>query len=357
MNDTNGIGKRIIWVDLLKGFAIICVILGHRVYGNTGFLSKFIKPEIFSFHIPLFFFLSGIVFSIEKYNSFKAFVIKKVKTILVPMVIFSLIVILFNYFYRGLLLGFKSYNLLYLKRRLIDIALHIRGRSDELLVYQTVLWFLVCLFIVEIIMFGVIRITHNKTIRILVIISCLFVLGSIYMSLGLPLIPWDIDSAFIAILFFGLGYIISKEKEFFKKLNKLYFAPILLFVNISTMYLNYLFMDKKNVGLANSQIGMPIWYLLESVSGILFLVIVFSRIKACKPLSYIGKNSIIYYGMESVMVFIPDLIVYNVLHLDPTKMGDFSVLINIGYVVITCLAIVPIVELINRKMPFIKGQF
>ena len=32
--------KRIEWIDMLRGLAIICVILGHRQYGDSGFLSE-----------------------------------------------------------------------------------------------------------------------------------------------------------------------------------------------------------------------------------------------------------------------------------------------------------------------------
>lgn len=45
-------GKRIEWVDLAKGIAILAVITGHETSG-------FIKFLIFSFHMPIFFILSG----------------------------------------------------------------------------------------------------------------------------------------------------------------------------------------------------------------------------------------------------------------------------------------------------------
>lgn len=44
--------KRIEWVDMAKAIAIILMIIGHEVNGN-------IRTLIFSFHMPLFFILSG----------------------------------------------------------------------------------------------------------------------------------------------------------------------------------------------------------------------------------------------------------------------------------------------------------
>lgn len=64
--------KRITWIDSLKGFAILCVVLGHIA---DGYLSAGLFPEYrgilraiyngtYLFHMPLFFALSGMVFQI-----------------------------------------------------------------------------------------------------------------------------------------------------------------------------------------------------------------------------------------------------------------------------------------------------
>lgn len=64
-------GKRIKWVDSLKGFAIICVVLGHVVKGyldrnmfpNNRIAMHNICNVVYSFHMPLFFMLSGFLFA------------------------------------------------------------------------------------------------------------------------------------------------------------------------------------------------------------------------------------------------------------------------------------------------------
>ncbi len=52
--------KRIEWLDLCKGFAIILVVLGHVIdgatmYKNVSWLQTVFKA-VYSFHMPLFFF-------------------------------------------------------------------------------------------------------------------------------------------------------------------------------------------------------------------------------------------------------------------------------------------------------------
>lgn len=351
MNNTKD-NKRIEWVDMLKGVAIICVIMGHRTYGDHGFLSKYLCAEIYSFHIPLFFFLSGIVFSINKYKSFKVFFIKKVKTILVPMICFSVAHILFNFVYYGQIVGIKKYDVSYLINRLVGIILQLRNGKQE-----SILWFLPCLFISELLLYFIIKYTNNKTTLILICIFISFIVGMSYIGLKLPRLPWEIECALIALFFVGLGYLLKKIKSINKKANRIILLPILIALNVITMYLNYIFMKNNSVDLAYDKIGMPLWYLIESVTGIWALVIIFSRMRKLKPLSYIGRNSLVYYCLLDLMVFIPDIIIFNILHINLRNFGDWSVIINIVYTAIVCVSIVPVNELISRKLKFLKGQF
>ena len=52
--------KRLDYIDKLRGFAIILVVLGHLYLPNTkeGNLHP-MAEMIYSFHMPLFFFISG----------------------------------------------------------------------------------------------------------------------------------------------------------------------------------------------------------------------------------------------------------------------------------------------------------
>lgn len=62
---------RIKWIDAARGFAIICVVIGHII---NGYMSAGLFPEhraamhtvnnaIYSFHMPLFFVISGYLFA------------------------------------------------------------------------------------------------------------------------------------------------------------------------------------------------------------------------------------------------------------------------------------------------------
>lgn len=77
---------RLIWLDIAKATAIILMVLGHTSIPN--FLSNF----IWAFHMPLFFIASGWTTNWAKY-SIMNFSLTKAKTLLVPFVVYSVIVL------------------------------------------------------------------------------------------------------------------------------------------------------------------------------------------------------------------------------------------------------------------------
>lgn len=85
--------ERIAWIDNAKFVGIICVILGHHCLSGTvgGIISG---PIIFSFHMPLFFFINGLTPKeiVDKTH----FIQRKVKTLFLPYVIAVLFAMLTN---------------------------------------------------------------------------------------------------------------------------------------------------------------------------------------------------------------------------------------------------------------------
>lgn len=87
--------KRYAFVDILKGIAILFIVYGHIIPGIFPSFAKWIT----TFHIPLFFFVSGLLFNEIKYrNNFKTFLIGRGKGLVLPFLIFSLIVAIGYYF-------------------------------------------------------------------------------------------------------------------------------------------------------------------------------------------------------------------------------------------------------------------
>lgn len=87
--------KRVAWADNLKAFAIFLVVLGHTGLEGQSLIVHTIRTWIYEFHMPLFFLLSGLSFSIVFNRGFKS-IAKQIINVSLIYVIQSVIYILFN---------------------------------------------------------------------------------------------------------------------------------------------------------------------------------------------------------------------------------------------------------------------
>lgn len=87
--------KRIVWIDTLKGFAILLVIMGHVCQMRFPIAGKWLADIIYSFHMPLFLFLSGLFArkAIEAADNrqIQIFSIRKARQLLMPFVIWMIL--------------------------------------------------------------------------------------------------------------------------------------------------------------------------------------------------------------------------------------------------------------------------
>ena len=142
--------ERLVYFDLLKGVGIICVLLGHTV------LSGLPKDLIYGFHMPLFFFCSGIFF---KNRSLKEVLTNNIRQLIVPYMFF-LLALNGSYFITNLHAG-------------DSILLAFRNVIEELDILDEyshcflAIWFLPCLFFVRLLYALVQKLTDNKYLNLL----------------------------------------------------------------------------------------------------------------------------------------------------------------------------------------------
>lgn len=81
--------KRISYIDQLKGIAIFLVVLGHLIGHNAG-SGNGLWTFIYSFHMPLFMFISGYLASVTSteealsWSKIGRTILKKSRTLLLP---------------------------------------------------------------------------------------------------------------------------------------------------------------------------------------------------------------------------------------------------------------------------------
>ena len=150
--------KRIEWIDIAKSIGIMLVILGHILP-----MDSILKKYIYSFHMPLFFILTGIVYSYKGNESFCESIEKQIKSILIPFFIFGLI------FSDG---SIKSF------------AFIAYGNRTTLLCAKTnsSLWFLTCLFVANLLNYISFRITHDDNKKIFVSSMISLIIGTLLIN-------------------------------------------------------------------------------------------------------------------------------------------------------------------------------
>ncbi len=88
------IAKRINFIDSLKGLAILFVVWGHSIQylrDGSDFFHNPIIEFLYSFHLPLFFMISGFFFNSSIKLNFKEFLYKKSIQLLLPCLIWAIL--------------------------------------------------------------------------------------------------------------------------------------------------------------------------------------------------------------------------------------------------------------------------
>ena len=73
--------KRINYIDVARGIGILLVVMGHNDFAA---ISPFMHKFIYSFHMPLFFFLGGLLRRPETFEPPGPYVLGRLRRILVP---------------------------------------------------------------------------------------------------------------------------------------------------------------------------------------------------------------------------------------------------------------------------------
>lgn len=202
-NASNNGNKRNHYYDGIRAIGILLVISGH-----TLGISKSFDLYIYSFHMPLFFFLSGLMLNLTRLRWGLLATLQHYSfRLLVPYFLFSLITwvpwVLFT-------------------RHLgADVALNIPAWKpligtfygvgiDGWLQHNAMLWFFPCLFLVHILFHQLWCYFRGRWLFSLVL-ACA-ALGYL-LSSKLPFrAPWGAEATLLAMPFYALGYYISGEQ-------------------------------------------------------------------------------------------------------------------------------------------------
>lgn len=273
--------NRIGYLDLAKGIGIILVVWAHA----RGPLQSY----IYQFHMPFFFILSGLLYS-EK-SSFKEYLWKKTKGLYIPFVFWNLLFYVTKTIIRG------SSALTILKNAgLIVLTLSKDGE------FMGATWFLGSLFLVSIfykILDLVIKESKFKPLLILFIFASLTAIGFA------KTFPYLTSRTLILGLFFAIGALVKKYKEYFKDVVGGITAVICLLMYIVIASFNSANMGKNEY---SNPLLFVIGSILASYALIVFCKLFEEKVKVLQPV----KRFIMFLGRRSLDILIWQFVAFRI---------------------------------------------
>lgn len=337
---------RINWIDNIKFLGIFLVIIGHCIPFESA-LSKY----IYSFHMPLFFFLSGLVFNSSKHKNFKEFLSKKAKSILIPYFSFSI----FAYIFWLLISSKLTKSSIGVNPLQPLIGIFYSNSIGNWMIYDGPLWFLTCLFLVEIQFYFVDKFTKNSIKKLIFVLLMYALIGEADSKFMTFRFPWSFDVSLTSVVFFGCGFIfkvkIEQLREIFinKKNGIIKVLPLLI--------LSMVYLFNTHIEMNYNIYGNILYFYISALSGIVFYSIIFMLILdyKIKFINFIGRNTIILLSLHLVFINCVRGLIFFIFKI-PMNILTNSEPIGLLLAVICIIAFLPICYFINNYMPFLIGR-
>ncbi|MFC6998652.1 acyltransferase family protein [Rufibacter roseus] len=335
--------ERFLWVDYAKAIGIFLVVLAHTPLWTPA------QNFIYVFHMPLFFFISGYLFSHRKHVTYLAFIKRRTKQLLVPYLFFSAITFLF-WLFVGRKFGDDAGASVLWYKPLLGILYGI-GRPPWL-VHCIPLWFILCLFVVENIYYLIFKNTDKKFL-LLVLFGAL---GYIDYQYNPVRMFWSVNTALVALVFYAAGNI---YKEKVKEFSAFKSAPLAGCLVVGAL-LVYAF------SLINGRVNMHVHYynnyayfMIGGFIGIgmcIAVSVLLGRLRIADGVAeFISRNTIIILGFHLMAISLVKGVVYFVLKTPLESLNEmFAANLLLSFV--SFLLLYPVIFVLNKWFPALVGK-
>lgn len=331
---------RVLWLDILKGYAMLMVIYAHVENRSVGMMSFF--APVF---LTAFFFSSGYTFNPKK--SFPKFLCGKVYGLLIPWFLLAALNIVATH-----LITFNEP--IPLKQQFIELLLQ-NGTSGNRL------WFIAAIFEIYIIFYWVVKsFKFDKPYFFIGLIMVLLLSSFAFEKFGITDLYWHIQSLGAGCFWVGVGYL-ARQYDWCNKLF-VFLSRRSIKIAIVAVYLAVVageayFLDNTYIAFSNFGISLGL-YFLTSFLGLVSLLLL-SKWREELPgkfwILFVGRNTLLYFALHGKVL--------SLLHMVLGKVGFFqpflseSQVIVPGLIVMVCsiLLVVP-VYLIDKYFPVLSGK-
>lgn len=356
-----GDDNRLKMIDYIKGIAVILVVFGHCT--EIDILNRIIN----SFHMPLFFLVSGylIAYKDPTRYAFLPFLKKKFLRIMVPYFFFEFVNLIISFIL--LKSGICKDYVVDLPYAFLDILLCMNNYERYAGLIGRLLFF-PCIFISYIVVYWVIRLYNlfkNKigdkkyavNIYFLIMAALFYILSFIERKLANGVLLWFcLDRALMGSAFMFLGAACKPLLDKFFKLHIAVHAIVFIVgaaVNLASVYFNYIHL----VLMYMNYYGHSLWFGIGAVSGSLAtvsFVALTEKILPEKPMKFFADNSGNMFGVQFIAMFICGFVVSAVFSLFPSFKYYNEITSTVKFV-LTLLLCVPLCMLVN-KIPLVGNK-
>ena len=249
--------KRLQYLDVSRGLALLFVMIGHNI-NKESFLYHF----VFTFHVPMFFVISGYVYRYKK-NSY----IKDFWQLAIPYGVVVLLVMIST----KIMGGTPYYGSM---RDVLRAALFGYVGTHDGVPLMGGIWFFPTLYFARRFM-DFIFVTAKKELHRGILVG-MVVLVAVGIAKEKIWIPLNIDVAMAAVLFMYVGYLL-KEKNFRMNVETAIVALCLWFASLQC----------ENINIGKRDYEM--WYVtfLGAIAASVLIMELFRRLEACRPVSFL----------------------------------------------------------------------
>ncbi|SFA69897.1 acyltransferase [Collimonas sp. OK607] len=277
------------FVDNAKAIGMVLVVLGH----SRG-LPDYIVRLIFSFHVPLFFFISGFLIKSSKLDVPIFRNAKKVlQTLAIPYVLFFLLAFLYWLATRNI--GAKA--LLTAGQAWYSPILGLFTGLESDLFVDPPLWFFPCLIMTAI--------TYHASRKFLTLTAATCIFGALAFVITLfwkdsPFrLPLSLDSMWVALSFYAIGQYV-REKNFFSNIKPGYLFVIFIIAVALLVYAEGL---NGKVDFANMHFGRwPALYMLTALLGIISTFAFSALFPVSRISAWISKNTLTIFPVHFIFL-------------------------------------------------------
>lgn len=310
------------YIDYAKGFGIMLVMWAH--INSSGPIATY----IYFFHMPLFFFISGMLFNRSKYNSFAEFVKRKAKGLLLPYAIYSV----------ATWVVWCGYNLV--AGNSVDsywwplLQTLIAQGSQGYLVHNTALWFVPCLFVIEMIYYWLSKLPKAVTVLCccglaILNIAMVRIVGSTWEAL-----PFNLDTGFMAIVFLMAGNMLTESVNH-ARLQQIVSDRKLLFGILAITLFAFLiaclpYGERISMGHSNYGSNIPMFYARAFIGTA--MIIILSLLRTCykdcissKYIKWAGRLSFDFMSLNVPIKGFMIVIWAKLIHIDQLDIWTNSV--------------------------------